>query len=506
MHRTLCLALAYLLAAQPALAWTVGPRTATELTYSGSSTWQTYGSISMSKGTAGQGATMRRPTGLVGLWNLSNTRRLIKGGYDCNGTTQYLTRTASMPCVSAGALQYPVTMIAWFKLDTTTAANSIVLQLDDSASGGTVDAIRMAVRSTNEVSAQAVDESTVDECLTTASIVDARWHCAICVFASASSRAAYSDVDTTGATDATSVTVSSVDQLAVMTNANHSTFSDGVIAYSAIIPVDLSGAGKAAQRTAIFSGADPVCVSGLSYANLTVSGAQGAAWTLDNVLTDSGPGGYTLTNTGTATAQNNLIVCRDGSGGGYHVRATTGAPTWSSSQANAQGGAAIALASTQFLTRSSTPVVAPPFQVYAVTQSADVTGSYDVVCLGAGNAYELEFRGTQAGDPIRWYVGNQGAQASTSTGYSAATNCLLWGLEAAIDSRSVELNGNSTGTNATSNDPADPATLEIGRAGSGGGTRNLDGQVDLVILLKVAGTADQPAIETFTSNVYNLGF
>lgn len=454
-------------------------------------------------------------TGAVGFWDLGNTSTLIKGGYDCvPASSQYLGRLTTLPCVSGGAPQYPITMVCWFKLDATTAANSILVSLDDSASGGDIDSLRMSVTSGNALSASIVDNSSIDDCLTTTSIVDGRWHCGIVVFVSASSRASYSDVDTTGATDTTSVTASGLDRVTMMANAAISVLSDGVIAYTAILPVDLSGAGNATKRANIFKGADPVLEAGLTYGNLTASGAQGAAWKLDNALTDSGPGGYTLTAVNSPTAQNNLIVVRDQTSSAFHLRAFTGtqAPTWSSSSFSNHGGGVFSAASSQHLRRDvAPPVTAAPIQAYSGAMSTSDSTQQSVLWLGdkdsaSDHFFEQSFRGDVASDPIRWTTDDASntSHATTSTGFSASTSCLLWGLEMSATSRAAELNGSGAGTNTTSTTPTagNLDSLVIGCRGAGS-SAPVAGQVGAVLLLNTSSTSQQSQIEDWFET--NLG-
>ena len=270
---------------------------------------------------------------------------------------------------------------------------------------------------------------------------------------------------------------------------------DGVIAYTGVFPVALS----ADQRTAIFAGADPALVAG-------GAGTTGAVWKLDNAVTDSSGNGLDLTAVNSPTAQNNLLVVRDLSGGGYHLRATTSAPTWSSTIGNGQGGA-VMTGGTSMLSRDGTPPASiAPIQVYSVAQADNTTGVHLVFQVTdkdvSDDQWYQSFRGDQVGDPTRWTITDTSADhASTTTGYSADTNYLLWGASLAGNSHYAERNGGSQGTNGNTNTPDNADRVAIGTT-----TNSLVREIHFVLLLNHAGINDLPRIETFTSGSFSLGF
>lgn len=455
-------------------------------------------------GTSGTGAAMSDPTGVVGLWDLGNTSALIKGGYLLNGSTQYLNNVLAAPCTNGSStILYPLTVVIYFRL-TATTADSTLFSLD----GGAGPQLTCYVDSTNYLACYA--DSTAAEAKTTTSVTDSRWHTGILVFASASARFAYLDTDTTGGTETTTVNTTA-ESTFIGTGAGGGPCT-GSIAYTACLPVDLSGAGAAARRTAIFAGADPVLVAGFTLGNLTRSsdGATGAVWLLDNDGgVDSGPGStYDLTPQAAPTAQNNLLVARDLSGGGYHMRAggTGGAPTWSATYNNSQGGADFD--GTANYLSGSPPATDTPFAFYIVGNSDVTTGGADtaVGLVASGDTYcVLQWPG---GTNARQRT-SQGANgvADAASDYTADVDYLVWAyFGAATGTCGIERNGAAGASDATSTNVASLNTAAIGSYRGSSPGQFFNGQLGPVLMLNTDGTNDQPRIERFFSTAYALGF
>jgi hypothetical protein len=221
--------------------------------------------------------------------------------------------------------------------------------------------------------------------------------------------------------------------------------------------VDLSGAGNATARASIFAGADPETVSGVTAT---------ALYRMDNDAGADAKGSFDLTAVNSPTAQNNLLVLRD-QVGTYHLRATTSAPTWSASAFSNRGGAVFTAASSQFLVHEAAPVTAAPFQVYAVAMSTSATASTGVVWLGdkdvATDHWRLAMSGNTGGDPVGFSaLDTSTADTTTSTGYTANTTHLLWGMETSNVSRAVRIDGGSEGTNTTDLSPDGSDRVAIG--------------------------------------------
>ena len=453
------------------------------------------------KGTSGTGYAMSDVTGVVGLWDLGRQDSLIKGGYTFTATSsQFHSRTnTTLPCVSGGVPIYPFSVVIWFRTNTiTTGGVGRYLWV---ASDGTTNNRLIVYQNDDDLHTFAAGSGASGQAQVAASLTANRWHLAIAVFTSAASRSIYIDTNTTGATETTSAACSGLDDLHVGTNVDASAnFWDGRIAYTAVLPAGLS----TDQRTAIFAMADPALVQS--------PGTTGAVWPFDNAVTDSSGNGFTLTSTNAPVANNNLLVVRDLSGSGCHLRATTSAPTWSSSIGNGQGGGVFTAASSQFLLNDSLPEaipVAAPFQVYAVAQSNNTTANQSIFWLGDkdadGDFWALEFAGAVANDPSRWVSVDTSSGLANVNSYLADTNYLVWGLETSDTSREAQRNGSASGTDTTNLSPDNSDSMSIGAQRTATPGKPLDGEIHLTILLNHAGTGDQPRIETFTSGSFSLG-
>lgn len=424
---------------------------------------------------------------LAAWYDFGDTSSLIKGGYNLNGTNQTLTRTASVPATTA-----PFWIVCWFKKNAVGSSGTI-LNLSDSGSSNYFGFGVTSAGDVPQIFAGAGATTTSKNC--TVAITVNRWHCVITVFASSTSRAIYSDVETAGVSDTTSVTPSGVDRVTIggFTTPNFA----GTVAYMAVF----QGAGPdSTQRSAIFAGGDPETVYG---------SAAEAVWTLDNVVTDSSGNGYDLTANNSPTAQNFLVVARDKSGNSCHLRATTSAPTWSSTAFSNYGGAAFSRASAQFLTGSTLPVTAAPLQVFAAARSSDTTNGQDIWNLAKSstnnNFFLLEFRGDVASDPVFWLSNDGSSNGVSVVGYTANTDHLLYAREASSTSRAAAIDAGTEGTDTNSRSPSGINVQVVGKYGGSAGGSALDGQIGGIVILDTASTTDKSNFEGWFNDTYSLG-
>lgn len=267
------------------------------------------------------------------------------------------------------------------------------------------------------------------------------------------------------------------------------------------LPVDLTG--DAATRNAILGGADPITACGLTiddvYAYYAMDNDGGA---------DSSPNAYNLTAQGAPSPRNYLFALRDQSANGVNLRATTGAPTWDATAFSNRGGA-VFNGTSQFLVRDAAPIAAAPIQAYGVAESSSLAADQGVFWLGdkdAGNQWwTLMFNGVNPGDPVAWYVETgAGVAAFSSTGYSANTPHLLWGIEAASNNREVELDGAGNGTNGTNLTPVGVDRVGLGAYLDSSPSNYLSGQIGAVLLLDTASIAEQSDMFAWVEDQFGI--
>lgn len=460
----------------------------------------TFGSVASTTGTFGavSGTAYSQPnafspytaTGAVAGWEATTASFAagygVKGTYALGGTDDYLERTASVPTLS-----YPFWIAIRFKVTSASGAKTLLTFNDNSAN----NAQKITLNGTS-VLATTVAGGSAGSATATSACASGTWEFAIAIFTSSSSRAIYTRTNQTGATDTTDLTPTGIDR--VRFGAAYDATGDfaGDVGQTSV----WSGSGPSAgQRTTIFAGGDPSVVGDTKLAK----------WGLDNALTDDSGSGYTLSASGdSVTAQNKILCLRDRTGNGYHLLATTSAPTWSASACGGAGGAVFTAASSQFLVCNSTPVTAAPFQVYAAANSSSTTAAQVVLSIAnsaaAYNAWALQFRGDVANDPVRWYSfpGSGNAFADTSSGFASSTNYLLWGRESSSTSRSSELNGGSTGTNTDSASPSSANSIGMGVLRGSPGTQFLGGQIGFALVLNTSSTSDQASIEAWSTSTF----
>ncbi len=135
--------------------------------------------------------------------------------------------------------------------------------------------------------------------------------------------------------------------------------------------------------------------------------------------------------------------------------------------------------SSQYSQHAAAVVSGPPFTVAAWVRSDDAAtaGGQTVLAIGDANAdtdfYRLFLAAHIGGDPVRWVnrAGSSNAVTSTVSGFTANTWHHVVGIEYAVNSRAVFIDGGSKGTDATSQTPSnlDITTIsKIARVSAGG--------------------------------------
>lgn len=152
-------------------------------------------------------------------------------------------------------------------------------------------------------------------------------------------------------------------------------------------------------------------------------------------------------------------------------------------------------ASSHNLAISQAVVSATPFTVSAWFKPNNATTFFNIAAIttfGSLNHYwRLSAVGDTAGDPVRFSVKDAGTvqNASTSTGFSANVWNHAVGVAASATSRTVYLNGGSSGTNATSRTPSGVNRTYVGVGP--GETDFFDGDIAEIAFWDVALNADE---------------
>lgn len=144
----------------------------------------------------------------------------------------------------------------------------------------------------------------------------------------------------------------------------------------------------------------------------------------------------------------------------------------------------VASGSDEFLEADTPVVTAAPFTVAGWGRMVDITGGHvnfalqdkDVIATG----WFLAFRGSQAGDPISWFVddGITGEfVAETTTGYSSNTWHHAAAREVSTTSRNVLIDGGSEATDTNTSNPLNVDRTSIARRGDSTPTNYLDGHL-----------------------------
>lgn len=439
---------------------------------------------------------------LVAWYDFGDITSLIKGGYDFSGGTKYAELTgADPPNFSSGSPAYPFSIVCWFKVFSTAAASRNLVTLH----AGTASNRLQLYSYSTDVYAYVEDSGGYGQAVASGGITANTWHCAIAVFVSSSSRFVYSNANTTGGSNSTSRSPVGIDTILISSNGTIGGNANGVVAYTAILPYDLSGAGQASNRQAIFNGFDPLTVT-----SLALSDADVAVWKLDNDSgADASDNNYDLTLNGSPTAQNFLIVGRDKSGSNYHFKATTSAPTWDSTAFSNYGGANFVRASSQFML-APPAVTAAPFQVFTAVRCNDITNDHGILYIGDKDAGDegwwVGLRGAVANDPAQFRVGDPPSVAGAPVNnYPEDTDFLIYVSEASATSRSIEVNVGTPGTNTTNLSPDNTDRMALGRFDGTGPSSYLDGQVGGIVIIDTASTAEKSDFEGWFNTTYSLG-
>lgn len=244
-----------------------------------------------------------------------------------------------------------------------------------------------------------------------------------------------------------------------------------------------------------------------------INPAQGAAATWTPALATGLVAWWDLTSTTyVSTSGSNVTGVTDRSGNGHDLNVISAtAPTFNSTRFGAAlGGVDFVAGSSTFLARNSAPVTAAPFQVYVVARSSSITAFQSAFWLGdkdqTAQDWAAAFRGDVASDPINWgaRAGGGFTSAATSTGYTANTTRLMWGLETSSTSRAVRLDGAGEGTNTSSLAPAGADRVGVGAMLDSTPSNYLDGSIAEVVLLNTASTADRTAFHTYFAARYGI--
>lgn len=412
----------------------------------------------------------------------------------------YFARTSgAIPGVSGGELQFPVTAVLWVNVDSGAGQGFYLLFNDGTTEnefGVTYSGASawICTERSGGTTAQAV----------AGSAVTARWQVVIAVWTDHSSRSIYLDTNTTGGTETTTKAASGISSIYAGRRPGGSTEANGEIGPIWILSGDLSGAGNSDERDLIFAGCDPAAVTGFTtlayYSNETADG------------TDDSGNGFDLTPSGSPTATTKCLAIRNriSATSPYVARATTSPPTYDATLYSNRGGAAFSSASSQFLVCESTPVTAAPFQVYAVARPTNTGANgvaFSLTNSGAANhSWLANFAGTESGDPFKWGATDGGGAiyAGTSTGYSANTVHLVWGLEASSTSRKAEIDGGSQGTATTSRSPSGVNRIALGIHADATPDTPYGGALGFVLLLDTADTSQQADMEAWTTTEFGV--
>jgi hypothetical protein len=140
----------------------------------------------------------------------------------------------------------------------------------------------------------------------------------------------------------------------------------------------------------------------------------------------------------------------------------TAHPTWT-----AADGWDFKAASLQYLTIASAILATVPITMVCKFNLNDAAALYAFMSIcdfNLSRRFSLEANGTIAGDPVRAVMTKDGTTglANSLSGYTAGNWYTATAVFAAIDNRSIYLNGGSKSTNTTSSTPVDLDVTYIG--------------------------------------------
>lgn len=297
--------------------------------------------------------------------------------YAFDGTNDTLT-LGSAPLTAVS-----LTITAWLKLPVTIGNDAVIVL---GAGSSTDNQFQLRVGSTGALQCSVIQGSTGTAVDSSSPVTDQNWHFAICRFTSATSREARWD-NTSGGTNATSLTPTGVNQFKAGENNNGAEDYEGSIAHIALWNRSLSSADEAA----LAAGRNPMAADGgaptrywpltgdnvdlISGATLTVAGAtlqSGVNPTVDSPV-PTFTAGPTLGTVTTTTLPTTFTV--DQTGNVYGVACPDGQtpPTIAQTKAgNCTGNIAAAAAFTE-------PVV------------LDVSDGHTFTGLSSNTIYDLSF-------------------------------------------------------------------------------------------------------------------
>lgn len=139
--------------------------------------------------------------------------------------------------------------------------------------------------------------------------------------------------------------------------------------------------------------------------------------------------------------------------------------------------------SSEGLLGSSTPVTAAPLTLACWAYLNNITAQHSLVAIPRSNNsidyFTLDAAGNVGGDPLHATARDSGtsASAATSAGYSASTWFHAAAVFASATSRTVYLDGGSSGSNATSIVPASLDRVSVGYLGRSSPVNYADGLI-----------------------------
>lgn len=469
--------------------------------YSGGPAQQWFG-YGKANGTSGPGVYMTPPRGTVGWWDPGNAETCVVGARDAQGTDDYLD-CATTP-IDQDA--YPIVVWGWAKVDTL-PGSAILFVASDS---GAADGLFVSSTNTGVIRASSYDDSVQVDASTTGTATLGQFFRYVAVFESSSSRAIYTDFDTTGGTNTTSNAPASMDRIRFFAWTDATSDWDGCagptwVFRGASLP-------SSDQRQAFLrDGHDPEVITRTR---------ASALWFQAGSLTDE-RGDYDLSATGTVTdTPKVLLAVRDMSGSNVtllnmKVIVTTANMATRETATELNGHAYLnntAAASAAGLRSADgrIPVTAHPVQLYAVVDcdtlaNNDLLLSCGLTTTASNHRWGLGINSTTSFFSIVSETAN--TQTIAAGTYSVDTPYLVWGNFPTTTSRAIEVNGGDHVDGLTTSRTPSGTNFVSWSAYLGTSVSNTtDGRFGTAIVLNTSSIAGQPSIERFMSAAYALGF
>lgn len=463
--------------------------------------WFGYGKAN---GTSGPGVYMTPPRGTVGWWDPGNAETCVVGARDAQGTDDYLD-CATTP-IDQDA--YPIVVWGWAKVDSVAGSATLWVASDS----GAADGLFVSVTTGSLVRASSYDGGVQVDAATTGTLTVSAPFRYVAVFESSTSRAIYTDFDTTGGTNTTSNAPASMDRIRFFAWTDATSDWDGAagptwVFRNATVP-------SSNQRLAFLRDChDPEVITGTR---------ASALWFQAGSLTDA-RGDHDLSATGTVTDHPSVLwALRDMSGANNTLLWISSLPSFGGAQTLATSGsilngqqhmenAASSAASGLRTNSGRVPATAVPLQGYIVFD-ADVWGSNDVLWqLGLTTSVSTHFFRanitTTTGLVQSLVADTANTAATTVSTYSLDTSLLMWSSFSSATARSVEVNGGDHVDGVTTS--RTPVGINfLTWSGFLGGTvsNTTNGQFGALVILNTSSIAGQTSIERFMSAAYALGF